>query len=186
MKDKTVLLPKKLLFWFCHKLCRFRIESFIRFVFDSDEGKNLNSIDMRTIKYLIYIFLFSCNSNVKNHDNKINYKIFRQEKVLDAILLHAENNKDSILFLIKEQYFKSCIKKKYIIKTQLSNKTEVYVNKNDTIFFHHEKLDVNDELRIKSGIGKPGKVKNSIYSYRNHPYILHDCSSFSNSANGTD
>ena len=52
--------------------------------------------------------------------------------------------------------------------------------------FHHEKLDVNDESKIKSGIGKPGKVKNSIYSYRNHPYILHDCSSFSNSANGTD
>ena len=90
------------------------------------------------------------------------------------------------MFLIKEQYFKSCIKKKYIIKTQLTNKTEFYVNKNDTIFFHHEKLDMNDGFKIKSGIGKPGKVKNSIYSYRNLPYVLHDCSSFSNSANGID
>ena len=144
---------------------------------------------MTTIKYLIYIIIFlffSCNSNVKIHDKKINYKIFRQEKILDVILLHAENNKDSILFLVKEQYFKSCERNKYIIKTRFSNKAEIYVNKNDTIFFHHEKLDVNNEFRIKSGIGKPGKTKNSIYSYRSYPYMLYDCSNFSNSVNGTN
>lgn len=133
---------------------------------------------LKKIFFLFFAIFLSCKSNESLKNRELKYKIFKEEKLLDFFLFHAENNKDSVLFIIKEKDLKPCIKPSFVIKKESLKSIEKLTSSKDTIYFYYSSSTVNDNLKIKSSTGKPGQNNQLIYSYKNYPYLINDCYHF--------
>lgn len=135
-------------------------------------------IYFKKIFFLFLAIFLSYKSNESLKNRELKYKIFKEEKLLDFFLFHAENNKDSVLFIIKKKDLKSCIKPLFIIKKENLKSIEKLTSSKDTIFFYYSSFTVNDNLKIKSSTGKPNQNNQLIYSYKSYPYLINDCYHF--------
>ncbi len=131
---------------------------------------------MKKLLFILIFLIFSCVPNKNRFDNTHSkYKIFKEEKKLDVTIFHAYNNNDTLVFLIKNNELLKCPNRNYISKKNSLEEIYFYNYQTDTIFFYHEKNDLNNNLKINSGHGKPWKEKQVIKTYKSNPYLLNDC-----------
>ena len=131
---------------------------------------------MKKLLFILFFLTFSCVPNKNSFDNTNNkYKIFKEEKKLDVTIFHAYNKIDTLVFLIKNNELLNCSNRNYISKKNSLEEIYFYNYQTDTIFFYHEKKDLNNGLKINSGHGKPWKEKEVVKTYKSNPYLLKDC-----------
>lgn len=114
----------------------------------------------------------------KNSESDKKYYIFKKEIINHYTLIHAVNDKDSILFISNNKKVIKCLEHyNYILNDKL-DQVSFFVSNNDSVYFRYNTRDLNNVMNIATGYGKPGQKVKTIYSYKSFPYLFVNCSNF--------
>ena len=124
---------------------------------------------------IILFFLVFCKSRFT--DNNYSYKLIKTEKLTNHKLLSYSNNSDTIMIVVKNNININCIEKNLIkLSLQSNNKIDKLIDNDEEIYFEYfTKLIGNENKKILSSSGSPGKNKKRIHSYNSLPYYFENC-----------
>jgi hypothetical protein len=125
--------------------------------------------------FLISTFIFSCKGNITNKN--YSYKLIKTEILTNYKLLSYSNNSDTIMIVAKNNITINCIEKNLIkLSLQSNNKIDKLIDNDKEIYFEYfTKLIGNENKKILSSSGSPGKNKRRIHSYNSLPYYFENC-----------
>ncbi|MEL1247552.1 hypothetical protein [Flavobacterium helocola] len=131
---------------------------------------------MKNYLFLIILFLLvSCKSRFT--DNNYSYKLIKIEKLTNHKLLSYSNNVDTLMVVTKNNITVNCIEKNLIkFSHQSNNKIDKLIDNDEEIFFEYfTKVFGNENKKILTSSGIPGKNKRRIHSYNSLPYYFENC-----------
>ena len=131
---------------------------------------------MKNYLFLIILFLLvSCKSRFT--DNNYSYKLIKIEKLTNHKLLSYSNNVDTLMVVTKNNITVNCIEKNLIkFSLQSNNKIDKLIDNDEEIFFEYfTKVFGNENKKILTSSGIPGKNKRRIHSYNSLPYYFENC-----------
>lgn len=133
---------------------------------------------MKKLILFFRIAVCSCSYNKNLHEEK-NVEIFEKRIYDDYVLLYGKLGKDTMTFICSDRLIRDCNwLHKYIDRNGLTSISNIVTSKGDSLIFTYTAKDVNNNLKVMIGGGRPGQNnKKYIYSYSQNPYLVKDCES---------
>ena len=131
---------------------------------------------MKNHLFLFILFsLISCKSRFT--DNNYSYRLIKTEKLTNHKLLSYSNNVDTLMVVTKNNITENCIEKNLIkLSLQSNNKISKLIDNDEEIFFEYfTKVFGNENKKISTSTGNPGKNKRRIHSYNSLPFYFENC-----------